>query len=309
MTNPAIRHRPAARWRWLAVVAVAALALSGCDLATGTVRTVTRLRDAGIRNPQLNVENSSADLVYDSGVGPLQRLAEEDRAAQIIWENLPLEIQRITVSPREGGFEGERVYPRAVLEARFGPRPAGLDKRPGDIARRVVLGATIGFVVLLVLVVLIIVLIVRAARRRPAAPPGGGWQGGHGQQPGYGPPGGQPGWPQQPGYGQQAGWPQQPGYGQPWPPPGPGQPGAAGPGWGQAGGQSPAWPPPEAGRQAPTWPEAGQATDDWPESPPPESPPPESPPPESPPPAGRRPDDTAPLEPPPPERPPPTPPG
>jgi hypothetical protein len=241
MTNPASRRRPAARWRWLAVVAVTAVALGGCDLATGTVRTVSRLRDAGIRNPQLNVENQTASLAYDSDVGPLQRAAEEDRAALIIWQNLPVEIQRIAVQPRGGVFDDTRVYPRALLEARFGPRPAGLDKRPGDIARRVVLGVSLGALVLLVLAVVIIVLVVRATRR-PAVPPGGGWQGGWGQQPGYGPQpgqGGQQGWPPPPGYGQQPGWGQQPGAAQQ---PGPAQP------WPR----QPAWPPrPEGGATPP----------------------------------------------------------
>ncbi|HYY78289.1 MAG TPA: hypothetical protein VFD04_03780, partial [Actinomycetes bacterium] len=229
MTNPA------PRWRWLAALILAALVLGGCDLASGTIRTVSRLRDAGIDNPDLNVHNRNADLVYDSSAGPLERLAEEDRAAQVIWENLPLEVQQVTVQPRGNGlFDNPRVYPRAVLETRFGPRPAGLDKSPAEIVRRVVVGVSVGVLVLLALVVLIIVLVVRASRNRPAAQPAGGWQGGYGQQPGYGPPGGQPGWPPPPGQGQGQGYGQPPWYGQQGygQPPGYGQPQQ--PGSGQA---------------------------------------------------------------------------
>jgi hypothetical protein len=283
MTNPA------PRWRWLAALILAALVLGGCDLASGTIRTVSRLRDAGIDNPDLNVHNRNADLVYDSSAGPLERLAEEDRAAQVIWENLPLEVQQITVQPRGNGlFDNPRVYPRAVLETRFGPRPAGLDKSPAEIVRRVVVGVSVGVLVLLALVVLIIVLVVRASRNRPAAQPAGGWQGGYGQ-PGYGPPGGQPGWPAPPGQGQGQGYGQPPWYGQQGygQPPGYGQPQQ--PGSGQAGG--------------------GQAGDDWPRgAPEPGGWPGVERPEQRPPPPG---EDTTPLDPPldpPPDRPP-TPPG
>jgi hypothetical protein len=222
--HPPSPTRRAARWRWLAVACVAALALTGCDFATGTVRTLNELRQAGIRNPDLRVNNRAAELTYDSGVGPLQRAVEQDRAAQVIWENLPFELQVITVRSRgDGLFDTPRSYPRTVLEARFGPRPPGLDRSPGDVGRRVAIGLAIGGLIVLLAVILIIVLVVRATRRRPAVQPAGGWPGG--QQPGYGQP---------------------PGYGPPgWPPQG--QPG----GWGQPGGQ--AWPPPGAER----W-------DDWP---------------------------------------------
>jgi hypothetical protein len=213
MTNPATRRRLRGL-RLLALVVAVVVLPAGCDLATGTVRTATELEDAGIRNPDLRYDNGDARVEYDPAGGPLERLREQDRAAEVIWRNLPFRLDGITVVARGGGVLDQRDYPRAVLEERFGPRPAGLDRSPGDIARRILLWATVGGLLLLLVVALIIVLVVRAVRRRPPPQPAGAWQ----------PPSQQP-WGQ-PGYGQQGPpqWPQQPGYGQTqpqWPPPQP----------------------------------------------------------------------------------------
>ena len=53
MTEPAPRHRPATRWRAMVLLVTAAALLAGCELATGTVQTDSELREAGIRNPNL----------------------------------------------------------------------------------------------------------------------------------------------------------------------------------------------------------------------------------------------------------------
>jgi hypothetical protein len=268
MTNPGRRGR----LRLLAVAAAAVFLLAGCDLATGTVRTATELQDAGISNPDLQYDNGEARLEYDPSTGPLERLQEQDRAAEVIWRNLPFRLDGITVAARDrSDLVGERTYSRAVLEARFGPRPAGLDRSPGDIARRVLVWASVAGLVVLLAVVLIIVLVVRAVRRRPAPQPAGAWQPPPQQpwgQPGYGQQGwgqpaagqqpwGQPGagqqtqpqWPQQPGQGQPPpAWPQQPAPGQqtqpqqPWGPPGTGGQQAAPQTWGQQ--TPPEWPQP-----------------------------------------------------------------
>jgi hypothetical protein len=247
MTNPGSRGR-----LWLVAVAVAAVVLlAGCDLATGTVRTATELQDAGIRNPDLQYDNGEARLEYDPVSGPLEALREQDRAAEVIWENLPFRLDGITVAARDrSALIGERAYSRAVLEARFGPRPAGLDRSPGDIARRVLLWASIAGVLVLLAVVLIIVLVVRAVRRRPAPPPAGPWQQPPPQQPWGQPPAGQQPWGQ-PGAGQQ-----------PWGQPAGGQPAGGQQAWGQpvAGQQQPPpqqpWGQPGAGQQTqPQWPQ------------------------------------------------------
>jgi hypothetical protein len=232
MTNPGRRGR----LRLLAVAAAAVFLLAGCDLATGTVRTATELQDAGISNPDLQYSDGEARLEYDPSTGPLERLREQDRAAEVIWRNLPFRLDGITVAARDpGDLVGERTYSRAVLEARFGPRPAGLDRSPGDIARRVLVWASVAGLVVLLAVVLIIVLVVRAVRRRPAPQPAGAWQQPPPQQPWGQPAAGQQPWGQ-PGYGQQT-QPQQP-----WGQPGIGGQQAAPQTWGQQ--TPPEWPQP-----------------------------------------------------------------
>jgi hypothetical protein len=240
MTDPAPRRRVATRWRTLVLLAAAVAALTGCELATGTVRTATELQDAGIRDPDLQYEDGVARLEFDADPNPLEARAEQDRAAEIIWMNLPFRIDRIVVGASGGDFLPTRDYPRAVLEQRFGPRPDNLDRSASDIARRAVLIAGVVALVVLVAVVLIIVLVVRAVRRRPTPQPAGPWPQGGPQQPW-----GQPGWGQ-PGYGQAP-----PGYGQAppppqgWPPPQP-PPGQAAPPPQAPQGWPPAAPPPPA---------------------------------------------------------------
>jgi hypothetical protein len=275
MTNPGARGRLTVGRRWLAAVAAAVVLLAGCELATGTVRTATELQDAGIRNPDLQYDNGEARIEYDPSSGLLERRAEQDRAAEIVWRNLPFRLDRIAVTARGGGLLDQRDYPRELLEARFGPRPEGLDRSPGEIARRVVLWATVGGLLFLFAVVLIIVLVVRAVRRRPPPQPAGAWQAPPPQQPW-----GQPGYGQQP-YGQQGPswtpppqgatqpWYQQPPppgqQGQPWPPPQPPGPGQQPPGPGQqppGTGQQP-WPQRPPAAPGPAAPQPGEA-DDWP---------------------------------------------
>jgi hypothetical protein len=238
MTDPAPRPRTVARWRVLALLAAAAL-LAGCELATGTVRTASELQDAGIRNPNLQYDNGVATLRYDADPNPLEARTEQDRAAAIIWRNLPFRIDRITVIA-DGSFPNRRDYPRALLEQELGPRPANLDRSVADIARRATLIAVAVALVLMVLVVVVIVLVMRAVRRRPTPPPAGAWPQGGAPQPW-----GQPGWGQPPPPGQQ-----------PWgqaPPPPPPQP------WGQAPpqqswGETPPQPPPVRPGAAEDWP-------------------------------------------------------
>jgi hypothetical protein len=239
MTDPAPRRRTVTRWRMLALLA-AAILLAGCELATGTVRTATQLQDAGIRNPNLHYDNGVATLEYDADPNPLEARTEQDRAAAIIWRNLPFRIDRITVTADGGAFPSRRDYPRALLEQQLGPRPANLDRSVGDIARRATLIAVAVALVLLVLIVVVILLVVRAVRQRPTPQPAGAWAQGGAPQPW-----GQPGWGQPPPPGNQPWGPPPPPGPQPWgqppaqptPPPPPQQPPPAPP-------QAPPAPPP-----------------------------------------------------------------
>jgi hypothetical protein len=234
MTEAAPRRSAPTRRRALAMlVAAVAFLLAGCELATGTVRTATELQQAGISNPDLNYNGGTATLDYDPDPAPLAARAEQDRAAQIIWENLPFRIERIVVRP-DGGLVASREYSRAELEQALGPRPADLDRSVEDIARRATLIAALVALVVLALIVLVIVLVVRAVRRRPAPQPAAPWP----QGPGGPQPPGQPGWGQPTPPGQQP-WPQ-PGQ-QPWPQP---PPPAQQP-WGAQPPPPPAQPPPQ----------------------------------------------------------------
>jgi hypothetical protein len=259
MTEPAPRHRPMTRWRALVLLVTAAALLAGCELATGTVQTASELQEAGIRNPNLNYDGGTATLEYDADPNPLEARAEQERAAAIIWRNLPFRIEQITVIANGGAFPSRRDYPRAVLQEQFGPRPADLDRSVEDIARQATLIAGVVALVLLLLIILVIVLVVRAVRRRPAPRPAGAWAQGGAPQPwgqqGWGqpPPPAQPPWnqPTQPGYGPPAP-PGQQGYGQP--PPGwaqpPPEPPVQGPGDTQRLDPDP--PPPPQGERGPT---------------------------------------------------------
>ena len=149
-----------------------------------------------------------ATVDYDADPNPLEARTEQDKAAAIIWRNLPFRIDRIVVTADGGGFPSRRVYPRALLEQQLGPRPASLDRSVSDIARRATLIAVVVALVLLVLIVVVILLVVRAVRR-PTPQPAGAWAQGPNPQPW-----GQPGWGQPP--------PPPPGP-QPWGPP-PAQP-------------------------------------------------------------------------------------
>jgi len=271
MTEPASRHRPATRWRALVLLVAAAALLAGCELATGTVKTASELQKAGIRNPNLNYDGGTATLEYDADPNPLEARAEQERAAAVIWRNLPFRIEQITVTP-DGGASPPESYTRAQLEQRFGPRPADLDRSVGDIARQATLIAGAVALVLLLLIILVIVLVVRAVRRRPAPQPAGAWAQGGAPQPwgrqGWGqpPPPAQPPWnqPAQPGYSQPAP-PGQPGYGQP--PPGWAQPP---PGYGQPPPAAPAAPPRPEAEPPVQGPGDTQRLDPDPPSPPPQ---------------------------------------
>ena len=240
MTHPAPRHRTVTRWRALALLA-AAILLAGCELATGTVRTATQLQDAGISNPNLRYNAGVATLEYDADPNPLEARAEQDRAAAVIWRNLPFRIDRITVIGDGGAFPSRRDYPRALLEQQLGPRPAGLDRSVTDIARRATLIALAVALVLMVLIVVVILLVLRAVRGRPTPQPAGAWAQGGAPQPWGPPPPGQPwGQPPPPPPGHPWGQPAQ----QPAPPPAPGDTQRLEPG--------PAPPPPPQQERGPT---------------------------------------------------------
>jgi hypothetical protein len=245
--------------KWLCLAAVAAVLVAGCGTAVGYANTFLKLEEAGITSADLSTTDGEVRLAYDSNEEPGDALvAEENKAAEVIWRNLPQRFSTLVVDPQVSDVPPQ-AYSREELQSRFGPRPAGLDQGSGDVEqdvrntfRAIIVGASVGFAVLLALVILLIVLVVRAARRRQPPAPAAGW-------------------PATPG-GPQAPWPQQPGYGPP-----PDQQ------WGAQGQRAPVGAPPPAqpwpGQGQPTaqpWPGQGQPTaQPWPgQGPPPGQPPP-----------------------------------
>jgi hypothetical protein len=235
---PPSRKRTA---RWLCLAAVAAVLVAGCGTAVGYANTFLKLEEAGINSADLSTSDDEVHLSYDSNGAPGDALvAEENKAAEVIWRNLPQRFSTLEVDPQVEDVPPQ-VYSREELQSRFGPRPSGLDQGSGDIEqdarntfRTIIVGAAIGFAVLLALVIVVIVLVVRAARKRQPPAPATGWPG-------------TPGGPQAP-------WPQQPGYGPP-----PDQQ------WGAQGQQAPVGAPPPAQQ----WPQGQPPAQQWPQGQPP----------------------------------------
>jgi hypothetical protein len=164
----------------LAFLAVA----SGCSVVRGTISTFTALGKAGFQNPQ--VDTSGGDVVKVRVRRDTEDLTAAARqAAEIVWDNLPLPITRLTVVC-ENGFGGTGTYSgdRLELEAAFGPRDPKLDTPVQDAELRklglVVIGVVLFGVVALVAIVVTIVLLVRRNRRQsqPPPPPPGWYPGG-----------------------------------------------------------------------------------------------------------------------------------
>ena len=178
------------------MVALAALVVAGCSLATGFVSTVEELDAAGF---------GSADVEVDSGDSYRVRVTKDTEdlsaaaadAAGVVWRELPVRIERLSVVCTNGfGGEGTYTADRAELERRFGPRDPELDEGFEESDARtvalVILGLFLGGLVVLAGIVVLIYVLVRRNRRRspppgPGPPPPAGW-GTQPPPPGYGPP-------------------------------------------------------------------------------------------------------------------------
>ena len=142
------RHRRLARIALsLTALGVLTLLLGACSQLKAASTTAQALAHAGYAQPGVNVNTnvtggqSSQTVVRvryasrahdDAALG-----AEQDRAAQIVWEHAPVRLSEVLVVavthqvgvPGLGGVQTsrERAYSREELTNRYGPRPAGLD--------------------------------------------------------------------------------------------------------------------------------------------------------------------------------------
>lgn len=186
MSPPCHRSRPAAAAAGLVLAAL--LLVAGCGavegVVRGTVSTIRVLDDKGFDGPQIQPRGGDVVLVtVTKDSEDLEAAAVE--AAGVVWGNLPLPIQRLEVTCKNG-FGGRAAYraDRAELEQRFGTRDPTLDEGFDSVEPRtvaIVAGAVVlgGLLVLVGLIVLVVVLVGRNRRRRPPpGPPGppSGWE-------------------------------------------------------------------------------------------------------------------------------------
>jgi cobalamin biosynthesis Mg chelatase CobN len=217
------RHsRPARIALRLIALGVLTVLPGGCGQLKAAEQTGQALARAGYKQAGVNVNTSvlngqSSQTVvqvrYSSRASDDAALgAEQDKAAQIVWENAPVRLSAVMVTaithqvgvPGVGGAQTSRgrAYSRQELASSYGPRPAGLDKQPASGVPPVV--ANLLAVLVLVGAVAVVVLLAVLTFRRRRRPVSGAW----------GPPGQQ--WPSQ--------WPSQwqgrptPGWGPPGPP-------------------------------------------------------------------------------------------
>ena len=202
------RHgRPAGISLLLTALGVVTLLLGGCTEFNAAKQTQQSLVAAGYTRARVNVNRirvgqssqTVVDVRYSSRADDDAALrAEQDRAAQIVWQNASIRLSGVRVAaitrqagvPGVGGAQVSRgnVYSREELATRYGPRPARLDKPPTRVPlvpilllALVVVGAVVG------VVVLIVVLAFRR-RRHPLPSSPGAWS----------PPGQQQSWSSQP---------------------------------------------------------------------------------------------------------------
>jgi hypothetical protein len=148
---------------------VLALALGGCGTVRSTIDVYRTMRDSGYQNinVRFNANNSSDTIVVRASGGPSED--PEGKAAQIVWERFRFKFDQVDV--RINGRE-RQLFSRSELQARFGPRPAGMDRDlTKDVFRTIGIVAAVA-VVFMGAVALVIVLAIRSSRRRrPPAPP------------------------------------------------------------------------------------------------------------------------------------------
>lgn len=212
MTRAVARRRG---WAAAFLLVFCGLVLGGCGAIEGMLDTEEALVAAGFRDPEVSFESiNGLDTVYvswDAGAETAEGLRDESlEAAGVVWRVAPLRMDVVETDPRVSfpidSVEVGTVYPRAQLEAEYGPRPAELDKPLTELMnlREIGIGIVVAVLLFIGLIVLVVVLVVRSSRKKRAAQPAYGYGAQQGQWPGQ--------W-------QQGGWQAYPGAPPPVPPP------------------------------------------------------------------------------------------
>jgi hypothetical protein len=212
------RHsRPARIAVRLIALGVLTVLPGGCGQLKAAQQTGQALARAGYKQAGVNVNTSvlngqSSQTVvqvrYSSRASDDAALgAEQDKAAQIVWENAPVRLSAVMVTaithqvgvPGVGGAQTSRgrAYSREELASSYGPRPAGLDNQPASGVPPVVANLLAVLVLLGAVAVVVVFLAVLTFRWRwrpvsgawgpPVQQWPSQWQGR--PTPGWGPPG------------------------------------------------------------------------------------------------------------------------
>lgn len=157
------------------MLALVALLLAGCGALSTALDMSGRLGRDGFQDCSVQLNSSNGrDIVEVTFAGHRTLRGEPaiDRAAEIVWDELPLRFDEIVVTGGRDTFSMQRQD----VEAAYGPRNPALDKR--GIGQEIGGSfATVGIIVLIVVVVgtgllvWLVVWLVRRDRRR-RRPPG-----------------------------------------------------------------------------------------------------------------------------------------
>ena len=116
--------------RW-GLLALALLGLAGCSRAEGVSDTRRALEGAGFSEVDVGVHSGGGiDVVRVDARG-----GDPDRAAQVVWDTLPVRFDQLVVTlgpsgPRSGNSgPGASSYGYQTLVERFGPRDPDLDRK------------------------------------------------------------------------------------------------------------------------------------------------------------------------------------
>jgi hypothetical protein len=157
-------RRATRRAAFFAPLILAVALLAGCSLIEGSAQTATQLKNAGFTSPQLSVQGGDQATLLADQASPT---ATPDRAAEIIWKNLPVRVNSIVVTVPKSGQP--KTFSRADLQAAYGDRPATLDNPEKSVAGfgvGLLIAGSVCCLLLVGLVVLVVVLVLRSRRRR-----------------------------------------------------------------------------------------------------------------------------------------------
>ena len=158
----------AANGRRLGVVLAAVLLLPACGGTRGVGDTRHALEREGYRDVAVTVRSGGGiDVVRVDAAGD-----EPDRAARVVWTNLPVRFDQLVVALPPAGTS---TYSYETLAQRLGPRDRSLDRKQVNeqVVRHgldLMLVLTLGALLSVGGVVTLVWLVLRAARRGRSLP-------------------------------------------------------------------------------------------------------------------------------------------